>query len=69
MEVHKGGAVHHSSKMGVDATLSLPQILPFIAGNVQNEVGALGLSDHHAEVLQVYVLVLVNCSFFWAKAG
>ena len=64
MGVRKGGAVHHSGKMGGDATLSLPQILPFVAVNVQNEIGVAGLSDHCAEVPQVYVLVLVNCSFF-----
>lgn len=44
--------------------MSLPQILPFVAGNVLNETDASGLSDHCVEVPQVYVLVLVNCSFF-----
>lgn len=68
MGVCKGGAVHCSSKMGRDASLSLPHILPFIAGYVLNEIGVSELSDRRAEVLQVYVLMLVTYSLFWAKA-
>lgn len=67
MGVRKGDAVHRSSKMEGGTTLSLPQTLPFIAGNIQNEVGVLGLSDYCAEVPQVYVLVLVICSFFFGQ--
>lgn len=53
MGVCKGGAARCSSKMGGDVTVSVPQILPFRAGNVLNEICESGLSDNCAEVPQV----------------